>query len=552
MNYQQKYLKYKQKYIDLQKLIGGGKDSALKYFLSKFKNNYQNIDTYTKILFILQRDYHNGILTINLAGLNTDPPTTTPTHIFEQIFTYINQDKKNIDWIIKNYINNTFGEPSSLENYDRFKDAMEKYTILNNNKIYVQNFMELNDINGLNDLEKYIKNNSEILQILEQKNKEKNNEKQTLTLNPEEGINDVIKLFRTDDVIVYSPTTENGSIFYGKNTTWCTATTNNCQFNRYNELGKLYIFQSIHDPILKFQLSIENDELMDKDNKKISVNELINRLNDDNLEFYLTREISQTYLQDCYKKNKKIVLNNFLDETISLSRLEGLFRHMPELEHLTFSNIFDKQLGNILDPLVNLKSLTFGKKFGAKYSLHKLDDYILGNSLDRLISLQNLTFGWYFNQPLGDSLINLTNLKELTFDVTFDQQLSNSLDTLVNLESLSFDDNFNQPINDSLNKLVKLKYLTFGNKFNQSLEQAIIHLINLENLNVKIFLKSDKVTIYKITTNPEHKYYGINKKFCLPNTNNNCIPIQYEKRFHVYLIQSNISEEFELYELNII
>ena len=139
---------------------------------------------------------------------------------------------------------------------------------------------------------------------------------------------------------------------------------------------------------------------------------------------------------------------------------------LTNLKSLTFDYNFNnggQPLGDSLAKLTNLKSLTFGYNFNQP----------LGDSLDTLTNLKSLTFGYNFNQPLGDSLAKLTNLESLTFGYNFNKPLGDSLDTLTKLESLTFDVNFGQPLADSLNKLKELKKIVF------STDRKMIHLDNI-------------------------------------------------------------------------
>jgi len=172
-DYQQKYLKYKHKYIDLQKIIGGSKKTAQKYFQDTFIKNKD------KIISILRKD-------INLLK-DSELDQKESEIIFKTIYDYLNKNKKYqndkeldldkyIDWIIKSYVTGSFGNPNSLENYGRFKESIQKYEILNNrmksNPIpqddldYYEaihqlkdTFVQLDKIKGLIELKNFIDTN---------------------------------------------------------------------------------------------------------------------------------------------------------------------------------------------------------------------------------------------------------------------------------------------------------------------------------------------------------------------------------------------------------
>jgi len=113
------------------------------------------------------------------------------------------------------------------------------------------------------------------------------------------------------------------------------------------------------------------------------------------------------------------------------------------------------------------------------------------NSLEFMHSLESITFTNMFNQELGTSLNQLKNLKSLTFGHWFNQELGTSLDELQNLESLIFGFTFNRKLYGSLNKLKNLKSLTFGYSFNQKLGASLDELKNLESLTLGRFCVVD-------------------------------------------------------------
>jgi hypothetical protein len=115
---------------------------------------------------------------------------------------------------------------------------------------------------------------------------------------------------------------------------------------------------------------------------------------------------------------------------------------LVNLETLLFGDEFNQPLGNSLNTLVNLKTLYFGRDF----------NQLLGNSLINLTQLETLDFydilgDPAFNRDLGDSLNSLVNLRELNLGNGFNQPLNNSLDTLRNLRELNLGAIFNQQLN---------------------------------------------------------------------------------------------------------
>jgi hypothetical protein len=493
MNYYIKYLKYKRKYLNL---IGAGKQTAKDIFMGAIRNNLNNV------LPILKTDREKGFLKF------TDGPNYED--IFEQIFLKTNSDKVNIDWIIKSYINNTFGIPSSLENLGRFTAALKEYNHLKVNikgiakdEYAGRKIIPINQIDGLVALEKYLdsdenKQNVRLIEERKEKLKKKEERNKKVELKKEEeikkygkeiGEDDKIIELETDKVIVYTPTTKEGSIFYGKNTRWCTAAFENNMFDYYNGMGPMHIIQSKTDPKLKFQIHKANNELKDSADVEIAESVVKISIKDDKLDEFFDNVLEIDLIK--YKLKK-------LRITSTLTKSEKFIKILPKLNHLEVVNIdTSDDLKDILKYLINLKELYFNHKYKLPLNdilknLTKLEILRLGelfnqplaNSLSKLYNLKELEMSSNFNQKLDNSLIGLKNLKKLEFGYNFNQELDNCFIDLNNLESLNLGRSFNKPLNNSLFPLKKLEKLVLGYQFNQPLGNSLKNLRNLKELEL--------------------------------------------------------------------
>ena len=246
MSYEKKYLKYKKKYLTLKSQVGSGEKTAKELFVKA----YSRIPD--KVLPILIDDKAKGFLTF----INIEDELDS---IFNQIYEKTGKDKKNIDWITKSYVNNTFGIPSSLENLGRYKDSIKKYNVLHDNKVDIKPIYE---IAGLVELESLIESKEDKLKEIEEK-KAKQKSKEDLQIKiKEEGEDDKEVILETEKVFIYRPTTEKGAKYYGRNTKWCTTSTENNRFDYHNDQGPLYIIQSKSDAKDKYQLHIEKNQFM--------------------------------------------------------------------------------------------------------------------------------------------------------------------------------------------------------------------------------------------------------------------------------------------------
>jgi hypothetical protein len=512
MSFKEKYIKYRIKYLNLkaeQSLIqnqtGSGFGTAKTLFMTKVTRNYDDIITK------LVRDRNLGILRFDgVPAAITDVTRDTPifTNIFDQINEFIKETKNSarvnnsqIDWIIRSYINNTFGNPSSLGNYGKYEAAYNIYKILYSNRedgIYIRPF---NEINGLIELEEYITTCQDLLREIQIKKEKAEREieyQREIKLKGEEHVR--IEL-RTQKLTIYVPLNEAGSKYYGRNTKWCTAARDNCLFDFYSRKGNLYIIQSNSNPIDKYQIHINENMLMNNEDDPIFIDYLLNHFKDEELNRWfdnIAKKLYKDFIDNIRQYGRSAVINSFniqlnkdiVKKCIKESNSTSLFFQnfniqigdflydMDQITYINFGHSFDQQLNDSLKNLINLEQLEFGLYFNQS----------LDNSLDGLKNLKRLEFGEYYNQPLNNSLDKLTNLEELTFKDEFDQPLKGSLNKLVNLKTLTFGKSFNQSLGSSLRKLNNLITLTFGESFNnceQPLSNSLDKLTRLKNLNIE-------------------------------------------------------------------
>jgi hypothetical protein len=494
MDFKQKYLKYKSKYLELKNQQGSGLASSKEAFNSKINKNYEETIT------ILIRDRDKDLLKFE------GKPSKENKEVFESIFEQIRKriketknekqiDNQQMDWIFKSYLTGTFGEPSSLENYGRYVDTYSSYKILDSNKDAEHPIKPFNNINGLLELEQYLRdNNARLEEISVKKGKEKEAEEYQKELK-KKGEGHMRVAYETENVIVYVPLDVDGSRYYGRNTQWCTAAKSDNMFDHYNSKGSLYIIQSKKDFAVKYQLHYKSKQLMDVHDHPITKDVVKSAINEPNLFYNLyEKEIIKEY-----ELKKKIELDsNYLNDFTSDNLLPLLLK-MPELETITFGYNFNQPFGTSLQALTNLQTINFGYDFNQPLgtSLQGLTNLQtikfghdfnepLGTSLQGLINLQTITFGHDFNEPLGTSLQGLINLQTITFGYNFYQPLGTSLQGLINLQTINFGYFFNngdQPLGTSLQGLTNLKIINFGEIFNQPLDTSLEGVTNLQTIN---------------------------------------------------------------------
>ena len=542
-----KYLKYKTKYLNLVNIaVGGGRQTALDYFKANFSGKIILADKFLmqKIPQELAKKIQEFDKIVNeyktlLDQFSTISEQEKPAYkqaseekktelkeaktrlateiekIFECIYDLVDKNNDTIDWIIYRYLNDDkFGEPSSLENYGRFNTAIVEYnklpTIFSDG---VTKKTLIHNIASLQDLESYVTIYQGEIDIVDKKKGEKDKKEQYQRELKEKGEKDVIVELETEQVIIYNPTTVNGSKYYGRNTKWCTASQDDNMFDYYTNQGKLYIIEpKMPDPIdEKYQLHVPTSSLMDSTDKPIKFEDLHERFRDKVLHDWIATtwimEMGDTLFND--------------DGTEFVYRL-GMFKH--ELTQYHIINIFcqtkestdfTKKLENALKEIKALidDSLKYplGDSLAGLTGLQTLDlrdfNYPLGESLVGLTSLQTLDLH-DFNYPLGESLVGLTSLQEL-YLFSFDQPLGESLAKLTSLQTLDLHD-FNNPFDESLAKLTSLKTLKLYS-FNQPLGESLVGLTSLQTLHFIDFNNPFDESLAKLTSLKTLRLYKFNQ-----------------------------------------
>ncbi len=515
MDYYQKYLKYKNKYLNLCNLIGGNEKTAKNHFVSQFLvpsdipdipnlseyNSYisMNDDEFVKSNFgILNKEirviikkireinkknfnfnrfkqfikYDTDKKIIVTPDFNVDNYNNNNQEQLNRLFDIIYENLKRIfpnhsllneqiDFIIASYINNTFGISSSFENIGRFIEANNSYKKLINyqdriNPEIKQELINVYNQNSLISLEEYLRTSKiqDAMTIIS--NIEGESDKARLEQIELKKKGEMKPIFETENALVYNPQNEEQSRYYGSHTQWCTAAREKCMFKMYNDEGPLYIFIS-----KKHKIQVKGQMVPVKYQLHIQTNSLMN-MNDE--------PISMQNMLETFENEH--ILYNYLEELI--------FKHSKSIK----INIINHDDNSIFFTKFNQ---SFPLKTIYKYNKYILDleiDFKINKELTLMlqdfINLKKLTLTGSFNYPLNDSLLNLTNLEELELGDNFNQLLDNSLQNLTNLKRLKIGNNFMKPLNDSLNNLKKLETLILGDYFNKPLGNILDNLTNLK------------------------------------------------------------------------
>ena len=481
--YSQKYLKYKNKYLDFQNNLndqsGGNSKTAKNSFFNKIFNNKDEIyylfksDIYLDDKLTKKDIYLPFLLEKNFESFKSNP-------VFNQLFDIIVDgiNDNMIDEYVKMYLNGKLGEPNSIENASRFKDAQHLLKKLKDKKQVLK--LEIPaTFDSLTSLEDF--NYKAII----------NYYKKIIEEEDTESINAEV-ILDTPKFTIYHPKTVIGAVYYGRNTKWYIAKLYNNMFSNYNEKGQFYIIIPKSEPENKFQLQFETSQLLDVNNKLVSTEFVSKILNDENFESWFNQKIEVDkelltgdvdfnrwlpFLKESdYDKIIKLTIRNYVHP--NKQKIAYYLDKMPNLQELDLDNgYFCQPIGRLLFGLINLEKLTFGSLF----------DKPIYDSLSKQTKLKELTFGTHFDQPLdGLSFIYLKNLEKLTFGRNFNQNIDeNILHEQTKLKELTFGERFNngeQPLGSSLYNLTKLEKLNFGIYFNQPLNDSLYNLTNLKEL----------------------------------------------------------------------
>lgn len=342
--YQYKYQKYKIKYLELKNnLLGGGIDTARNYFFSNIQELYNNIisDDYLKEQLegsMNEEPMNDGQFKLpnkeEVGNLSKDAIKILLKPVIDLIIKEVD-DTNIIDFVIQIYLNNGMGIPNSIENIGRLKDSIAQFKILqksklNDDKILINS--EKFGFQSLTELENFIESKKDTLKEIEkekQEKQEKKDKKRTEMIElQKKGENDVKIILEGNKYIIFNPTSEAGSKWYGRNTKWCTASENNNMFESYAGKGPLYIIQPYENKHQKFQIHFETASFMndkdipitDKELEVINSDEKIKNWLNENIEKYLEKNIN--LIRFSFKKdNEEYILNQYEK---SLKKLESV------------------------------------------------------------------------------------------------------------------------------------------------------------------------------------------------------------------------------------
>lgn len=274
-----------------RKRHGGGVETAKTYFNKNIKTKYSNVvnDAFLRSM--------PGVVFPPLEDVQMHDDKQIETE-FKSILDKIIEMTDNadlIDFVMQLYLTGQMGVPNSMENIGRLEKSANDFKVLKQNRENDGKQLILKDFPSLSALEEFIRSKQGALQQIEEKKMKRSKTSAVQKRLREEGEDDVEVVLETPNYIVYRPTTEAGSRFYGRNTQWCTAAEKHNMFCHYNEDGNLYIIQNKSDPLDKTQFHPNTMQFMNPRDEMVSAQEIERLFQDAKLKKWFKETTLETF-----------------------------------------------------------------------------------------------------------------------------------------------------------------------------------------------------------------------------------------------------------------
>jgi len=271
---------------------GGGIKTAKAYFYRNIKKHYPNV---VSDAFLKSRQ---GVVfppLENVQGYDDEQIKTEFKSMLDEIIS-MTDNKDLIDFVMQLYLTGSMGVTNSMENIGRLIDSAKKFKVLKENRENDGKQLSLKDFPSLSALEKFIDDKQGALQQIEEKKMKRSKTSTVHKRLREKGEDDVEVVLDEPNskYMVYRPTTEAGSKFYGRNTQWCTAAEKHNMFCHYSQDGNLYIIQNKSNPNDKTQFHPNTMQFMNPQDEKVSAEEIERLFEDDDLKRWFKNVITES------------------------------------------------------------------------------------------------------------------------------------------------------------------------------------------------------------------------------------------------------------------
>lgn len=274
-----------------RKRYGGGVETAKIYFYRNIKKHYPNV---VSDAFLKSRQ---GVVFPPLEDVQRYDDKQIKTEFKSMLDEIIRMtdNKDLIDFVMQLYLTGSMGVPNSMENIGIVIDNATKFNVLKQNGENNGKELLLKDFPSLTALGHFIHDKQGALQRIEEKKLKRSTTSAVQKRLREEGEDDVEVVLETPNYMVYRPTTEAGSKFYGRNTQWCTAAEKHNMFCHYNNDGNFYIIQNKTNPMDKTQFHPRSMQFMNPRNEKVSAQEIERLFQDAELKKWFKETTLETF-----------------------------------------------------------------------------------------------------------------------------------------------------------------------------------------------------------------------------------------------------------------
>jgi hypothetical protein len=258
------------RYTRKRQRFGGGVETAKTYFYRNIKKRYPNV---VDDEFLRSRP---GVVfpSLNDVQMYHDKQIETEFKLMLDEIINMTDNKNLIDFVMQLYLTGNMGQPNSMENIGILIDNATKFNVLKQNRKNNGKELSLKDFPSLSALGDFIHDKQDAFKKIEEKKMKRSTTLAVQKKLREEGEDDVEVVLETPNYMVYRPTTEAGSKFYGRNTQWCTSAEKDNQFCDYSQRGNLYIIQSKSNLLDKSQFHPNTMEFMNPQNEMVSEQEI--------------------------------------------------------------------------------------------------------------------------------------------------------------------------------------------------------------------------------------------------------------------------------------
>lgn len=311
---------------------------------------------------------------------------------------------------------------------------------------------------------------------------------------------DVKKVYEDENWLILIPLTKEASIYYGKNTQWCTAAEHsNNMFDYYNSKGPLYINIDKRNGY-KYQFNFETSSFMDARDYEIDdpIAETIDM--DDNVVMKVYRDRFETLT-----KNSSITS---LGDNLYFNPTKCVVYRLYD------GGMFHQEIGYARKEIARVTSMEHCVKLSNNIwwfqAPHEAYGYFYNVNTDELTLDKNIMYPTtYTNPKTKTTFIIATRINSNYGTRSFiGKMIDNEIKVITNLNSSSYDtlplfleNNGENYIQDTLNRYI----LTFSSEYDAEEDGDIVSIYDIDRMR----RVCDSVVLCDCKYGSDNKYYAV-------------------------------------------